>query len=91
MSAASSLSVILAMRMVDNNMPGGGLALSLALGRNSLLVLCLHWIESSQFNWLAVLRPLGGLCSAGAGIESFERTAVRIAFTISAVLICVAA
>lgn len=60
MSLASSLTVVLVARRLEKVIGGGARRLQ-SLGQNSLLVLCIHWVEASQINWLAVPRPIAGV------------------------------
>lgn len=60
MSLASSMTVVLVVRKLEKVIGGGARCLQ-SLGQNSLLVLCVHWVESSQIDWLAVSRPIAGI------------------------------
>lgn len=60
MSLSSSLTMVLLMRKLEKVIGGGAKHLQ-SMGQNSLLVLCIHWVESSQIDWLAVPRPIASI------------------------------
>ena len=59
MSLSSSLTMVLLMRKLEKVI--GGAKHLQSMGQNSLLVLCIHWVESSQIDWLAVPRPIASI------------------------------